>query len=231
MSDIYHIDNVVKTYMVGRVPVEALCGLNLNIRQGEFAALQGPSGSGKSTLLNLVGLIEKPTSGTLTFRGIDVTNANERLLTELRQEYIGFIFQNFNLIPVLSALENVEYALFLEQKFTRKEVRERSMEDLRGVGLERFVTHRPSELSGGQRQRVAIARALVKRPQMIIADEPTANLDSKTAAQTLELMRGLKDQFNTTILVATHDKAIADMAERIIRIKDGRLDDGSAGVG
>lgn len=226
MSDIYKIDNVIKTYMVGRVAVEALCGLNLNIRKGEFAALQGPSGSGKSTLLNVVGLIEKPTSGTLTFRGMDVTKAHENLLTELRQQYIGFIFQNFNLIPVLSALENVEYALFLEQKFSRKEVRDRAREAVRSVGLERFSTHRPSELSGGQRQRVAIARALVKRPQIIIADEPTANLDSKTAGQILELMRGLKDEFQTTILVATHDKTIADMAERIIRIKDGRLDEG-----
>ncbi|MEY4630970.1 MAG: hypothetical protein RIQ81_1090 [Pseudomonadota bacterium] len=226
MSDIYVIDNVIKTYMVGRVPVEALCGLKLNIRKGEFAALQGPSGSGKSTLLNVVGLIEKPTSGTLTFRGMDVTRANEHLLTELRQQYIGFIFQNFNLIPVLSALENVEYALFLEQKFSRKEVHDRAREAVRSVGLERFSTHRPSELSGGQRQRVAIARALVKRPQIIIADEPTANLDSRTAAQILELMRGLKDEFQTTILVATHDKTIADMAERIIRIKDGRLDEG-----
>ncbi len=225
MSEIYKLQDVTKTYMVGKVAVDALSGLSLSIREGEFAALQGPSGSGKSTLLNVVGLIEKPTRGRILFRGEDVTVAKEGVLTDLRQEYIGFIFQNFNLIPVLSALENVEYALYLEQRYTRAEVRERAMRAIQDVGLERFATHRPAELSGGQRQRVAIARALVKDPQIIIADEPTANLDSKTAAQILELMKNLKEKMNTTILVATHDKAIADMAERIIKIKDGRIDE------
>ncbi|NDE14455.1 ABC transporter ATP-binding protein [bacterium] len=225
MSEIYQLQDVTKTYMVGKVPVDALNGLSLSIREGEFAALQGPSGSGKSTLLNVVGLIEKPTRGSILFRGADVTGAKEGVLTDLRQRYIGFIFQSFNLIPVLSALENVEYALYLEQRYSRGEVRERAMRAIQDVGLERFATHRPAELSGGQRQRVAIARALVKDPRIIIADEPTANLDSKTAAQILELVRNLKEKLNTTILVATHDKAIADMAERIIKIKDGRIDE------
>ena len=225
MSEIYQLNNVSKTYMVGKVPVDALNGMTLSLRRGEFAALQGPSGSGKSTLLNVVGLIEKPTTGVIRFRGQDVTQANEGLLTDLRQECIGFIFQSFNLIPVLSALENVEYALYLEQRFTREEVRERAMGAVQSVGLERFASHRPAELSGGQRQRVAIARALVKNPQIIIADEPTANLDSKTAGQILDLMKRLKDELHTTIFVATHDKAIADMAERIIKIKDGRIDE------
>lgn len=225
MSEIYQLKNVSKTYMVGNVAVDALNGLSLAIRKGEFVAMQGPSGSGKSTLLNVVGLIEKPTRGSILFRGEDVTQAKEGRLTDLRQECIGFIFQNFNLIPVLSALENVEYALYLEQRYTRAEVRDRALNAIRDVGLERFATHRPSELSGGQRQRVAIARALVKDPQIIIADEPTANLDSKTASQILELMRNLKEKLNTTILVATHDKAIADMAERIVKIKDGRIDE------
>lgn len=225
MSEIYQLANVSKTYMVGKVPVDALNGLTLSIRKGEFAALQGPSGSGKSTLLNVVGLIEKPTVGTIRFRDQDVTNASEGLLTDLRQECIGFIFQSFNLIPVLSALENVEYALYLEQKFSRQEVHARAMKAIQSVGLERFAMHRPAELSGGQRQRVAIARALVKEPQIIIADEPTANLDSKTAAQILDLMKRLKDELHTTIFVATHDKAIADMAERIIKIKDGKIDE------
>jgi len=225
MSEIYQLQDVTKTYMVGKVPVDALSGLSLSIREGEFAALQGPSGSGKSTLLNVVGLIEKPTRGSILFRGADVTGAKEGVLTDLRQRYIGFIFQSFNLIPVLSALENVEYALYLEQRYSRGEVRERAMRAIQDVGLERFATHRPAELSGGQRQRVAIARALVKDPRIIIADEPTANLDSKTAAQILELVRNLKEKLNTTILVATHDKAIADMAERIIKIKDGRIDE------
>lgn len=226
MSDIYHLDNVTKTYMVGKVPVDALAGLTLTIRKGEFAALQGPSGSGKSTLLNVVGLIEKPTTGSVQFRGQDVTQANEGRLTDLRQECIGFIFQNFNLIPVLSALENVEYALYLEQRYTQAEVRERAKVAIKSVGLERFSAHRPAELSGGQRQRVAIARALVKDPQIIIADEPTANLDSKTASQILDLMKYLNSELHTTILVATHDQAIADMAGRIIKIKDGRIDEG-----
>jgi putative ABC transport system ATP-binding protein len=148
-------------------------------------------------------------------------------LTRFRQEYIGFVFQNFNLIPVLSAVENVEYALYLEQRFTRNEVRERAKASLAAVGLERFASHKPAELSGGQRQRVAIARALVKRPKLILADEPTANLDSKTALQILELMRDLQKRMKTTILVATHDKVTADMAERTIRIRDGQLDDGA----
>ncbi len=226
MSDIYHLDNVTKTYMVGKVPVDALAGLTLTIRKGEFAALQGPSGSGKSTLLNVVGLIEKPTTGSVQFRGQDVTQANEGRLTDLRQECIGFIFQNFNLIPVLSALENVEYTLYLEQRYTQAEVRERAKVAIKSVGLERFAAHRPAELSGGQRQRVAIARALVKDPQIIIADEPTANLDSKTASQILDLMKHLNSELHTTILVATHDQAIADMAGRIIKIKDGRIDEG-----
>ena len=226
MSDIYHLDNVTKTYMVGKVPVDALAGLTLTIRKGEFAALQGPSGSGKSTLLNVVGLIEKPTTGSVQFRGQDVTQANEGRLTDLRQECIGFIFQNFNLIPVLSALENVEYTLYLEPRYTQAEVRERAKVAIKSVGLERFAAHRPAELSGGQRQRVAIARALVKDPQIIIADEPTANLDSKTASQILDLMKHLNSELHTTILVATHDQAIADMAGRIIKIKDGRIDEG-----
>lgn len=226
MSEIYRLENVSKTYTVGSVPVEALSGMNLVIQQGEFAALQGPSGSGKSTLLNVVGLIERPTSGAVRFHGQDISNAADGHLTDLRQDYIGFIFQNFNLIPVLSALENVEYALYLEQKFSKKEVRERAWKAVEDVGLAKFAAHRPAELSGGQRQRVAIARALVKNPQIIIADEPTANLDSKTAGQILDLMKQLKQDLKTTILVATHDQTIAAMAERIIRIKDGRIDDG-----
>lgn len=226
MSEIYCLENVTKTYTVGSVPVEALSGMNLVIHQGEFAALQGPSGSGKSTLLNVVGLIERPTAGSIKFRGEDISSAPEKHLTNLRQDYIGFIFQNFNLIPVLSALENVEYALYLEQKFTRAEIRERAWQAIENVGLAKFAVHRPAELSGGQRQRVAIARALVKNPQIIIADEPTANLDSKTAGQILDLMSSLKEKLKTTILVATHDQTIAAMAERIIRIKDGRIDNG-----
>ncbi len=224
---IYKLTNIVKSYQVGAVAVDALRGLSIVLQEGEFVALQGPSGSGKSTMLNVLGLLERPTSGAIEFFGHHLENSTETELTRFRQEYIGFVFQNFNLIPVLSAVENVEYALYLEQRFTRSEVRERARASLAAVGLERFSSHKPAELSGGQRQRVAIARALVKRPKLILADEPTANLDSKTALQILELMRDLQKRMKTTILVATHDKVTAEMAERTIRIRDGQLDDGA----
>lgn len=223
----YIIQDITKSYQIGKVQVNALRGLSIALNAGEFAALQGPSGSGKSTLLNILGLIETPTSGQVVFDGIDLSQANDEQLTNTRRSHIGFIFQNFNLIPVLSALENVEYALYLEQKFTKAVVRERSRQCLVDVGLEKFMHHKPSELSGGQRQRVAIARALVKMPKLIIADEPTANLDSKTAEQILALIKHLKDHLKTAVIVATHDHTTAKMAERIIRIKDGSLDLGA----
>ena len=221
---LYRLLDVHKSYKVGDVVVDALRGLSLELAEGEFVALQGPSGSGKSTLLNILGLLETPTSGGIEFHGKRLESCGEGELTDIRQNYIGFIFQNFNLIPVLSALENVEYALYLEQRWSKRDIRERAMTWLISVGLEKFADHKPRELSGGQRQRVAIARALVKRPQLIIADEPTANLDTKTAAQILELIGELKTKSRTTVLVATHDKATADRAERIVKIRDGQLD-------
>lgn len=220
----YKLTNIVKTYQVGSVAVEALRGLSVTIKAGEFVALQGPSGSGKSTLLNVLGLLETPTRGEIEYLGERLDGKNEGSLTSFRQDYLGFIFQNFNLIPVLSALENVEYSLYLEQRFKKAEIRDRAMKCMQAVGLEKFVAHRPSELSGGQRQRVAIARALVKNPKMILADEPTANLDTKTAAQIIDLIKDLQVRSGTTVLVATHDKATADAAQRIIRIRDGVLD-------
>jgi len=223
-KQLYRLTDVRKSWQIGEVTVEALRGLSIDLAEGEFVALQGPSGSGKSTLLNVLGLLEIPTSGGIEFHGRRLDGCSESELTNVRQEYIGFIFQNFNLIPVLSAQENVEYALYLEQKFSKREVVDRARAALAGVGLEKFATHKPRELSGGQRQRVAIARALVKRPKLILADEPTANLDSKTAEQILELVGELKTKAGTTVLVATHDKATADRAERIIRIRDGQLD-------
>jgi putative ABC transport system ATP-binding protein len=221
----YAMIDIVKSYQIGKVSVEALRGISIELKPGEFVALQGPSGSGKSTLLNVLGLIEKPSSGRVVFLGQDLSQADDKTLTNTRQDQIGFIFQNFNLVPVLSALENVEYALYLEQRYSKAVVRERAMQCLKEVGLERFVKHKPSELSGGQRQRVAIARALVKQPKLIIADEPTANLDSKTAEQILALIKDLKERMKTSVIVATHDQATAAMAQRIIRIKDGRLDE------
>lgn len=221
---IYQLSHIAKIFHVGKVDIEALKDISIELTEGEFVALQGPSGSGKSTLLNILGLIDRPTRGSIRFFDQNLDQADENKLTAVRQSHIGFIFQNFNLVPVLSALENVEYALYLEQKFSRAEVRERAQACIASVGLERFSTHKPAELSGGQRQRVAIARALVKNPKLIIADEPTANLDSKTAAQILQLIRNLQEQSKTTVIVATHDKATADMAGRIIHIKDGLLD-------
>lgn len=220
----YELVNITKTYEIGKVRVEALRGLSLTLSAGEFVALQGPSGSGKSTLLNILGLLEKPTAGSIVFNGKDLTDAGERELTAIRQDQIGFIFQNFNLVAILSALENIEYALYIEQRWTRSEIREKAAQMLSSVGLEKFAKHKPAELSGGQRQRVAIGRALVKEPKLIIADEPTANLDSKTAQQILDLIKNLQERMQTSVIIATHDRETAAMAQRIIRIKDGVLD-------
>jgi putative ABC transport system ATP-binding protein len=218
---LYVLSGVRKRYLIGAVPVDALAGIDVEIRRGEFLAIQGPSGSGKSTLLNVLGLIELPTGGSVVFRGGETVGLAETELTAIRRRSVGFIFQNFNLQPVLSALENVEYALYVERRFSARVIRERAMETLVGVGLEKFIEHKPAELSGGQRQRVAIARALVKNPEVILADEPTANLDSKTAAQILELMGNLQNQRGTTVIVATHDQGIGAMAGRRIIIRDG----------
>lgn len=186
-------------------------------------ALQGPSGSGKSTLLNILGLLERPSAGDMTFNGCRTREANESKLTTLRRDHIGFIFQNFNLVPILTALENVEYALYLEQKMDKATVRATAMKCLDDMGLGKYAGHKPSELSGGQRQRVAIARAIVKKPQVVLADEPTANLDSKTAAQIIGLIRDLNRDYKTAVFVATHDNEIAGSADRIVRIKDGAI--------
>lgn len=220
---LYELTDIRKTFQVGPVEVPALAGVNLTIRPGEILALQGPSGSGKSTLLNVLGLLEKPSFGNLKFNGHEVLGASDLHLTQLRRDHIGFIFQNFNLVPILTALENVEYALYLERKLDRNEVRKVALKCLEDVGLAKFVEHRPAELSGGQRQRVAIARAIVKKPQVILADEPTANLDSKTAAQIIGLIRDLNRDYKTAVFVATHDNEIASSADRIVKIKDGSL--------
>jgi putative ABC transport system ATP-binding protein len=209
------------------VPVTALNGIDVNFYPSEFCALQGPSGSGKSTLLNILGLLESPTEGTCLFDKVDTGKLSERELTLLRRLAIGFIFQNFNLISTLSALENVEYPLFLEHRLSAKQVRDEAREALSSVGLGDFERHRPAQLSGGQRQRVAIARAVVKRPRVILADEPTANLDSKTALQIIELLQTIKQKFKTSLIVATHDIQIAQMADRKVLLKDGKVDESS----
>lgn len=219
----YQLSNVTKEYLVGSVTVPALRGVSINLKPGEFVALRGPSGSGKSTLLNILGLLETVTNGEISLDGRGLSAATEREMTQIRRSTIGFIFQNFNLVPILSALENVEFPLLLEGKLTKAEIRSTAREMLESVGLGAFAEHKPNQLSGGQRQRVAIARAIVKRPRLILADEPTANLDSETAEQIVELLQTLKRNLGSTIFIATHDTDIAAHAERSIHLRDGRL--------
>ena len=221
VSALYKLQGIEKTYQSGSVPFHALRGIDLEIDKGDVIALTGPSGSGKSTLLNVLGLIEKPTAGEIAFAGHDLGTTPESVLTQVRRQAVGFIFQNFNLIPVLSAVENVEYALFLEGKEHRKQIREQAKEVLSSLGLAKYMSHRPAQLSGGQRQRVAIARAIVKRPSVVVADEPTANLDSKTAKQIMDLVMRLNQAWGTTVVIATHDESVAKQASKVIHIRDG----------
>lgn len=221
---LFSLTGITKEFVSGAVKFQALRGIDLTIEKGEVIALTGPSGSGKSTLLNVIGLIEQPTAGTLSFAGKALSAFDEAALTAIRRRSVGFIFQSFNLIPVLSALENVEYALYLEEKFTRAEIRAEAMEVLAKLGIDRYAHHKPAELSGGQRQRVAIARAIVKKPEVVVADEPTANLDSKTAAQIIDQIRSLNKLSGTTVIIATHDVNLASTAGKIVSIKDGLVD-------
>ena len=209
-----------KTYVVGESRVRALRGIDLDIEAGEFTALEGPSGCGKSTLLNICGLLDRADQGELGLLGENLDNATERRLTRLRRGHIGFVFQNYNLLPVLSAAENIEYPLLLSR--TPRQARQRQVDEIiEQVGLEAFASHRPDHLSGGQRQRVAIARALVNRPRLVIADEPTANLDTETASQMIELMQALGRSRGTTFLIATHDDRMARRCDRVITLLDG----------
>jgi putative ABC transport system ATP-binding protein len=196
--------------------------INLVVTKGEFTALQGPSGSGKSTLLNICGLLDKFDEGTYHFGGSDINTFTNQQLTLKRREEIGFVFQNFNLIPVMTAFENVEYPLLLTGQ-TSQQRRERTLALLEQVGLAECVDHRPDQLSGGQRQRVAIARALVKNPPLVIADEPTANLDSDTARHIIDLMHTLGQDYGTTFLIATHDERMAARCDQVLQLTDGVL--------
>ncbi len=216
---------ITKTYVLGRTEVHALRGLTLDIEPGEFTAISGPSGSGKTTLLNLLGLIDSPTAGTVFLEGARVKYNGLTKLHSIRLEKIGFIFQTFNLIPVLTAYENVEYPLLLTKKSgaQRREMVERA---LREVKLWEFRKHKPNELSGGQRQRVAIARALVNRPKLILADEPTANIDSATASEILDLMHTLNEEDKVTFLFCTHDQLVMQHARRIVKLHDGIIVNG-----
>lgn len=221
---LYRLTEITKEFVSGTVRFQALRGINLTINAGEVIALTGPSGSGKSTLLNIMGLIEQPTTGALAFEEQPLTAATESVLTNIRRRSVGFIFQSFNLIPVLSALENVEYALYLEGKYSRTAIRTRALATLAKLDIDRYADHRPAQLSGGQRQRVAIARAIVKQPAVMIADEPTANLDSKTAMQIIEQIKTLNSLNGTTVIIATHDPILAATAGRIVSMKDGFIE-------
>jgi putative ABC transport system ATP-binding protein len=220
---------IVKTYRLGDTTVEALRGIDLTVNRGEFAAVWGPSGSGKSTLLNIIGLIDTPTSGDIILAGQPIGTLNDRERTRLRHQNIGFIFQGFNLVPVLSAYENVEYPLLLVGT-PAAERRDRTLAMLDAVGLSAQHGQRPNELSGGQKQRVAIARALVKQPDIVLADEPTANLDSRTGAAIIELMRRVQVELRTTFIFSTHDPQLISHAEEIFTIRDGELASHSAGA-
>lgn len=225
MKNIVSVVNVVKSYNLGHVVVPALRGVSLDVQEGEFLAIAGPSGSGKTTLLNMFGCVDTPTSGDVALGGKHTSKMSERNLTKLRLHTIGFIFQSFNLVSVLSVFQNVELPLLLQHKATAKERRTRIEGLLDRVGIREYANHRPSELSGGQRQRVAIARALVTRPQLVLADEPTANLDSTTGTNILNLMKELNRTEKTTFIFSTHDARVWAYASSVVRLFDGQIFD------
>ena len=214
------IRGVGKRYPLGETWVQALSGIDLTIHSGDLLALSGPSGSGKTTLLNLVGCLDHATSGQVILNGVELGGLSSKALASIRAEQIGFVFQSFNLIPVLSAVENVEVALRLSGRPVAREVCE---EALVAVGLGDYLQRRPSQLSGGQQQRVAIARALVKKPKLVIADEPTANLDSATGAEVLDLMRGLNEAQGATFVFSTHDPLVLERVRRVVHLRDGKV--------
>jgi len=213
-------DRLTKDYCLNGQTISALRGVSLEFQAGEFAAVAGPSGSGKSTFLHLVGCLDAPSSGSVTIDGAEIGSLSRKELALLRREKIGFIFQAYNLIPVLSALENVSLPLTL-MGYDAAEIRGRSLAALEEVGLEGMAGRRPKEMSGGQQQRVAIARALVKKPSLILADEPTANLDSKTGKDILELMLELNRKEGTTFIFSTHDPMVMECARRLVKLRDG----------
>ena len=213
--------NLKKTYMLGKIPVEALRGVNLKVEAGDFVSILGPSGSGKSTMLNLIGALDKPTSGTLLIDGVDISKLNDNELADLRRR-IGFVFQFFNLIPRLTARDNVELAMSIAE-VNKAERRKRAIELLETVGLKERVNHKPAELSGGQQQRVAIARALANNPKFLLLDEPTGNIDSKTANEVLGLIKKLNVESQVSIIIVTHDQHLAREAKRTVQMFDGQI--------
>ncbi len=229
METVIDAHNISKTYNPDTVPVHALNNVHLHMEQGEFTALVGPSGSGKTTFLNAIGGLDKPDTGNVVINGTDITKLSKNELIDFRLRNIGFIFQSFNLIPVLTAKENVEFILLL-QKQSKKERDERVMQLLEEVGLSDKVNSRPAQLSGGQQQRVAVARALASKPKFILADEPTANLDSKSASNLLDIMALLNKEENMTFIFSTHDQRVIDRARRVITLVDGKIASDTAAV-
>ena len=231
---IVELQDVRKVYPLGKVEVEAVKGVSFSIEKGDFISIAGPSGSGKTTILNMLGCVDRPTSGTVLIDGKPIKDLSDKQLTTLRHETLGFIFQSFNLIPVLTVYENIEFPLLLGKTGPKgKEKAEWIDYLIEEVGLGQWRTHKPNELSGGQRQRVAIARALVTKPQIVLADEPTANLDSATGEQILDLMKKINREMETTFIFSTHDARIVNIADHVIRLRDGlvsenfRRDNGS----
>ena len=217
------LENVKKIYKQGEIEVPALRGVDLKISRGEFTSVFGPSGSGKTTLLNLIGALDKATSGTIRFNGDELGDFSRDDLAMLRRKEIGFIFQSYNLIPVLSAQENVEFALRIAGGENKKNSYEKAKSLLKEVGLEGMEERRPNELSGGQKQRVAVARALVKEPSLVLADEPTANLDTDTSKEVLGIMLDMNENLKTTFVFSTHDPMVMDYARRLLELKDGQI--------
>ena len=223
---IIELENATKTYQIGEVETHALAGISLAIEEGEFTALVGPSGSGKTTMLQLMGCLDKPNSGIVKINGQDVTRFTANQRADLRREKIGFIFQFFALVPVLTAFENVELPLLLNG-LDAKERRERARGLLESVGLADRANHRPDQMSGGEQQRVAIARALAPRPLLVLADEPTANLDTANGEQAMEIMKRLNEETGTAFIFATHDPRVVAFARRVVKMRDGKLVDGN----
>lgn len=222
-NSIVKLAEITKIYQQGKVEVRAVDGLSLNIGKGDFAALCGPSGSGKTTVLNLIGGLDVPTSGRVFLEDQDLATLSRSQVSNIRRDRLGFVFQAYNLIPVLTAYENAEFVLKL-QGVPDRECRDRVMEILKEVGLEGLENRRPNEMSGGQQQRVAIARAIVTRPAIVLADEPTANVDSSTADALLDLMQQLNQGYGGTFLFSTHDRRVMDRARRLIRLRDGKIE-------
>ncbi|MBA7540446.1 putative ABC transporter ATP-binding protein YknY [subsurface metagenome] len=219
---IVQLSEVKKIYPLGKTEVQAVKGVTFDIEKGDFISIAGPSGSGKSTILNMIGCIDTPTEGSVKIQGTETSALCDREITRLRHRVIGFIFQSFNLVPVLNVFENIEFPLLLDREtMTKTEKLEWIDYLMEAVGLQEWRKHKPNELSGGQRQRVAVARALVTKPGIVLADEPTANLDSKTGGSIIELMKKMNAELETTFIFATHDQAIVEIADHVIRLHDG----------